>query len=210
MPIEPGGHWGETVAHREDLVPFHDEVDLGQFLSSSATERQVTVALTAGRFVDVTGGPHRDVTTMRRYRSDVLDYHACGRHARHGSTIGSISILTRSSSGKLGQIYVSNLGQFDGGVVSDRSHPNDGRFEVLDAHEGLAIRDLLTFRRRVRHGLAIDHQRIRRRSVDRAEWTDLRMWVSVDGARPFSCTKIAVSIRPDAAEIFVVSIPDRQ
>lgn len=208
MPIEPGSPWGESVAKRDDLERFHDERSLGRFLSERATDDHVCVTLDQGRFVELTGGTHSDHSTMRRYGCDVLDYVTSGRRERHGSTIGSISIVVRASTFRFGHVRISNLGTSTDGPVADRSHPNDGRFEVLDAHEGLSIRDLLAFRHRSRRGLPISHREIHRRSVARGEWSGQRMWVSVDGARPFSCSRIIVTIRPDALKIYVSSIPE--
>jgi hypothetical protein len=110
---------------------------------------------------------------------------------------------------KCGVVYVSNLGQVADGSVSDRSHPNDGRFELLDAQNGLTIRDLLALRHRVKRGQPVAHDGVQRRSVSHAQWTASRMWVRVDGDRPFSCSSFEVFIRPDAVEVFVSSIPDR-
>lgn len=209
MPIEPGSPWGVTVDKRDDLVRFHDERSLGRYLSERAADEHLHVILDRGRFVDLTGGPHSDSSTMRRYSCDVLDYDATGRKGRHGSTIGSISIFVQVSTFRFGHVRISNVATNNGGPVSDPSHPNDGRFDVLDAHDGLSIRDLLIFRFRHQRGLPIRHPAIQRRSVTRGEWTGRRMWASVDGARPFACSRIIVTIRPDALEIYVSSIPDR-
>lgn len=210
MPIEPGSPWGQTVSRRDDLIRVKDETELSRFLSRDGQSGSETVVLEHGLFVDLTGGPHTDDTTMRRYSCDVLDYQTEGRRSRVGSTIGSICLTMQTSLLRWGQVYVSNLGELDRGSVSNRSHPNDGRFEVLDGHQGLSLRDVMTFRYRVRRKMSVEHRLIKRGSHTHVEWESRRIWVKVDGGRPFLCKRIAISIRPDAVLIFVPAIPDRQ
>ncbi|MGH9211766.1 MAG: hypothetical protein ACRD2C_13935 [Acidimicrobiales bacterium] len=81
--------------------------------------------------------------------------------------------------------------------VAPRSHPNDGRLDVLDAD--LPFGDRLKARRRLGSGSHVPHPAIRERRIDAAQFefgTPVAVWL--DGERVSSARRLSVRVEPDA------------
>ncbi len=90
-------------------------------------------------------------------------------------------------------------GSFD---VAPRSHPNDGRVDVLDAH--MPIGERLKARRRLRTGTHVPHPAIEEHRV--VAWATtfnppLSVWL--DGERCGPVRDLAVRVEPDALSVVV-------
>jgi hypothetical protein len=86
--------------------------------------------------------------------------------------------------------------------VSPRSHPNDGRLELLDAR--LSLGDALKARRRLPSGTHVPHPDITVRSIRSAELdVPSRSRVYVDGVDCGRAEQVSVSVRADAIVVVI-------
>ena len=103
----------------------------------------------------------------------------------------------------LGPIVVAMNAQFIGRAdVAPRSHPNDGRLDVLAAD--LALGQRWEARRRLATGTHVPHPGVRERRVRDAELPVARgaeVWV--DGVRRGRPARVEVRIEPDALTVVV-------
>lgn len=92
-------------------------------------------------------------------------------------------------------------GRYD---VAPRSHPNDGKVDVVRVDPGMSWRERLQARQRARTGSHFPHRQMSSRSVAEA---DLRfeksMVVWVDGVRLGTAQRLRVSVEPDAYTAYV-------
>jgi hypothetical protein len=102
-----------------------------------------------------------------------------------------------------GRLLAAMNAQFRGDWnVAPRSHPNDGRLDVLDATHGLG--DRFKARSRLRHGSHVPHPRIRERRVDAVQF-DLERPVAVwlDGELVGRARRLSIRVEPDALTCYV-------
>jgi YegS C-terminal NAD kinase beta sandwich-like domain len=85
--------------------------------------------------------------------------------------------------------------------VAPRSHPGDGRIEVLEADLGPA--DRWRARRRLRHGMHVPHPDISVRRVDHAvlDLGGLHLWL--DGVRQGPAPQILLKVMPSALTVVI-------
>jgi hypothetical protein len=93
------------------------------------------------------------------------------------------------------------LGDWD---VAPRSHPGDGRFDVVDVAPNFGVRARLQARRRLPHGGHLPHPGIRVERV--AAWqttfdAPLRVWL--DGTLVGEARQLSVRVEPDAVLLVV-------
>jgi diacylglycerol kinase family enzyme len=92
-------------------------------------------------------------------------------------------------------------GQFD---VAPRSHPNDGKLDVVLVDPAMGMRERLQARQRARRGSHLPHRRLSSRSVAEIDLSFERpMVVWIDGVRVASATRLKVSAEPDAFTAYV-------
>jgi hypothetical protein len=84
--------------------------------------------------------------------------------------------------------------------VAPRSHPNDGRLDVLHVLAGdLPLGDRLRARRRLRTGSHVPHPAIVERRMDAAQFEfDIPLPVWLDGERVSAARRLSVRVEPDA------------
>ena len=88
------------------------------------------------------------------------------------------------------------LGSWD---VAPRSHPNDGRLDVLDVRASMSLRDRLTARRRLPTGGHVPHPAIEARRVPAVQLEfDRPTPVWLDGERVAQARRLSVRVEPDA------------
>ncbi len=93
------------------------------------------------------------------------------------------------------------LGDWD---VAPRTHPNDGRLELLDVDPSFRIGDRLKARRRLLRGAHVPHPGIGEQRV--ASWQStfepaLRVWL--DGVAMGAVTNVSLRVEPDALTVVV-------
>jgi len=157
MPIDKSRPWGEIARLPAGLPVFPSEEALSNMLSHAGPRE---VRMSAGEFAEVTGGRSATSGEARRYPCDVLEVRA--GHLTWWS-IGTVELRRRRRRALGGFVIVSNLGQRSGERYSSRAHPNDGKFEIVDALNGLSSRERLMLSRRLSTGGDLSHPRVQQR-----------------------------------------------
>ncbi len=88
--------------------------------------------------------------------------------------------------------------------VAPRSHPNDGKLDVVRIDAAMSLRERLQARQRARTGTHLPHPHIGWRSLTDVDLTfDRPMVVWIDGVRCSAASRVRVSVEPDAYTAYV-------
>jgi diacylglycerol kinase family enzyme len=92
------------------------------------------------------------------------------------------------------------VGDFD---VAPRSHPNDGRADVLQTST-MPLRQRILARRRLKAGVHVPHPLIDERRVARADLRFVRpLYVWIDGVAAGEASTVTIEVVPDAFTVAV-------
>lgn len=194
MTIRKGEEWGERVgvdavarcpvATRDSMVAEHPA---GTVLQGG------DLALTLGVV------PARQHTSeWQRLPLDLLDITWLDRRGQtHRAT--AAAWITVGSFHRGTFVVLANSSFVRGRRVFPRSHPNDGRFEVLEVSGQMSLRQRFAALRRVRTDSHLPHPYLVTRStVSFREATATARRLVVDGRKVGSAREITVEVRPDA------------
>lgn len=199
MPIDKSTPWGEEVptAASEFISSntFGNERELSTFLSKT---RISEIRMTGGDFVRLTGGAGTVSGKHRRYRSDVLEVRG---HDSATWTIGTVELRRRKHRLFGGFVIISNLGERGTESYSSRAHPNDGRFEIIEALDGLSWRERFTLSKRFSSGGDLSHPSVRQRQATQYS-SKSPLHVFVDG-KYLGRKVVEIEIHPDLLWIHV-------
>lgn len=194
MTIRKGEEWGRPAQP--------DEV---RHCPTATRDRDVAATpggtLLRGGDLGLTLGiaPHRsDTATWQRLPLDLLEVSFVDRRGRSGHATAA-AWLTVGSFVRGPFVVVANASFVRGRRLFPRSHPNDGRFEVLEVSEAMSLRQRITAMRRVRSDSHLPHPQLTvcAAASIRLAWPRARKLV-VDGRRLGTVREIDVVIRPDA------------
>ena len=208
MTIRKGESWGESVAVSglgSDLVVVHRDAEAAALVCAArATDTPVpTLGLAAGDVARTLGGgaagrfdPTEGATVVRA-PVDLLHIEAEGR-----TTTALAHIVARSPRWSWWRdrvVFVMNaqfLGRYD---IAPRSHPNDGKADIVQVHAGMDLRTRLQAARRARTGTHVPHPQI---SVQQSAAVALEferpLALYVDGEKWCTTRRCAISVEPDA------------
>ena len=195
MPIDNSTPWGELSSPPPSLPIFNNEHDLSSVLSNLGPTK---LQLREGDFVALTGGRHEGVGKKRKYRCDVLEVRGLEPPRW---TIGTIELRRRKQRILGGFCIVTNLGTREGDRYSVRSHPNDGKFELIEALDGLTWRERMTLSRRFARGGDLAHPLVKQRQEISYEPRE-SLHVFVDGVY-CGRHRVEIAIHPDFLEIYI-------
>lgn len=104
-----------------------------------------------------------------------------------------------------GEIAIVMNAEFHGPYdVAPRSHPNDGKLDVLRVDASMGWRDRLRARQRSRTGSHLPHRHLSMRSLPEIELQfDRPMVVWIDGVRCGTAKRLTVKAEPDAFSAYV-------
>ncbi len=209
MTIGKGTPWGRTVEPPDDLLVVDTDAELAARLDARRRDPAAPpVAARAGdmaRTVGVSAPGGRP--TLNELPIDLFELRLGGIDDESRTLIGCAHAVMRSPVWRGGwwrgpAVVVMNaefIGDWD---VAPRGHPNDGRVEVFELDEDLAVRQRLAARRRVRTGTHVPHPLIRTRSVRRASWSFAApMAVVVDGVGVGTARRVELEVIADAATV---------
>lgn len=199
MTIRRGEPWGEPAtvpAEGLETAPTDRAASRSIELRRQAGLPLVPIGLESGDLARTMGGGGQgrfDGTHMRG-RVDLLVVTADGvEHcavahvvARHSWWWGEVALAMNAQF----------LGRYD---VAPRSHPNDGKVDVLLVDSSMSFRERLRARRRARTGTHLPHPRIDVRHV--AEWHHefaRPCSLYVDGVKVGAVRSLSVTAEPDA------------
>jgi len=102
-----------------------------------------------------------------------------------------------------GEVVAAMNAQFHGAWdVAPRSHPNDGRVDLLRVAAEMTLRHRLQARSRLEQGTHVPHPAIETRQVRTAELQFARpLHVWLDGTPWVTASRLTVTVEPDALQI---------
>jgi hypothetical protein len=205
MTIRAGEPWGDVGP-----VPEHlERIDSDEALRALATRCRsegravVPVGLVGGdlmRSVGGTGDISRfESSEVARLPVDIVRVDADGRVGYFVA-----HLVARRSWWRGGVTAVMNaqfIGRWD---VAPRSHPNDGRADLVQVGSSMSVRDRLRALRRLPLGNHVPHPSITIRSVrsETLSW-DRPMPIWLDGQRWGSARSVTVTVEPDALTVCI-------
>jgi hypothetical protein len=210
MTIRPGDAWGRSVDPPQGLVEIADDAELARRLAD-ADDGGPPLLVTGGDLGRTVGAiAPRDRDGSRRVRNsvnelpiDLLEVRGDGGAVRPGCAHAVIRLPWWRGGWLRGPIVLVMNAEFIGRWdVAPRSHPNDGRADVIQADTSFGLRQRLAARRRLPSGSHVPHPALATRSVRSAEWTFARpMLVIVDGRPIGRFRTVGVTVVPDAAVV---------
>lgn len=202
MTIRRGEPWGEQVQSPDFVRVVPTDRDAREWvLALRETGRpMVPVALGGGDMARTLGGgsPGRFPGMVMTAPIDLLRVEADGR-----TTWAVAHVVARRSWWRSDVWLAMNaqfLGEYD---VAPRSHPNDGKVDVIHVQPGMPVRARRQARDRARTGTHLPHPQLAVTHAESASATfqqPLVIWV--DGVRWGTATEITVTCEADALTVY--------
>lgn len=208
MTIRRGEEWGTTEPMPADGVPVRTDAEVRQVVQDARRrgEEPPPLGLLGGDLCRTVGG-RGDEARLQSEQARRLPVD-CGAVLLDGKLHWFVAhlVLRRSSSpaswwfGPLVAVMNAQfLGSWD---VAPRSHPNDGRLDILEAD--LSFQDRVKARRRLPQGTHVPHPQIHERRVDAAQLEyDRPMAAWLDGVPAGSARRLSVRVEPGALTCYV-------
>jgi YegS C-terminal NAD kinase beta sandwich-like domain len=201
VTIRKGEPWGESVPAPVGLRMFDDDRAAGRWLRSLPDVPVEPVGLRGGDLARTMGGgaAGRFDGHVMRAPVDVL------RVTLDGRDVFALSHVVLRGPCWSGTVVLLMNAQFLGRRdVAPRSHPNDGRVDVLEVEASMPFRARVQAARRSVRGTHVPHPAISTRQA--REWTStfqrpLSCWV--DGERLGRCSSVRVEVVPDCLVVYV-------
>jgi hypothetical protein len=199
MTVRPGAAWGDVVAVPDGALDVRRDDEL-----AAAVERRESrpLVVTGGDLYRTAGSP-AGAGTVVRVPIDVLNVSA------DGVAMTAVAHVLARRPGRLGwwrgrivaAMNSEHIGAWD---VAPRSHPNDGRFDLVDVAASMSLRERWQASRRLRTGTHVPHPRIASRRSRQETFTfDRSMGLWLDGVSRGTVRSLTVSVVPDAIEIYI-------
>jgi hypothetical protein len=196
--IEKGKEWGEP-----GIVP--------SAIISILTDKQLAQSATSDVFALRGGDLFRSVGQPRELHSGdpcvvvPIDAMECELTVSNEAVI-----VVAASSIIIGQwwrhswIALTNAGWTDSLNIAPRSHPNDGRCEMLEFAREMPLRQRIIARKKMRTGTHVPHPQITARTVREASFDISRSSkVKIDGVKFSGVTHVSMRVIPDYWRIVI-------
>jgi hypothetical protein len=198
VTIRKGEPWGDAIESSPELhVSPSDRAAREWVVRQREAGRSVlSLGLSGGDLARTMGGgaPGRFPGTVTRAPVDIVRVDADGR------TTWAVAHVVARRSWLRGDVHMAMNAQFFGRYdVAPRSHPNDGRIDVLHVLAKMPLRARLQARKRARTGTHVPHPQITTTQVSTATWQFARpLVVWVDGVRWCTTDEVVLTVEPDA------------
>ena len=199
MTVKPGSAWGAVVETPSDALEVFGDDQLAAAIERGEPRPLVVL----GGDLRRTAGSPAGTGTVVRVPIDIL------RVTADGAPMIAVAHVVARRPGRVGWLRgrvvavmnAEHIGRWD---VAPRSHPNDGRFDLVDVAASMSLRERWQAFRRLATGTHIPHPRIAsRRSRDETFTFDRPMALWLDGVARGTVRSLTVRVVPDAAEIHV-------
>jgi hypothetical protein len=198
MTIRRGEPWGEAVESPPDL--FLAPTDAAAAAVVTACRSQggdiPEIGFTGGDLARTMGGgaPGRFPGTVTRAPIDVV------RVGADGAVTWAVAHVVARRGWWRGEVVLAMNAQFLGRHdVAPRSHPNDGKVDLVQVAAAMGLRTRLQARRRARTGTHLPHPLI---DVRQAQEVTVRFQrpldVWVDGVKWRRAAELTLTVEPDA------------
>ncbi|CAN0002916.1 unnamed protein product [Phaeothamnion confervicola] len=202
MTIRRGEAWGEIASLTPAVRRVHGDTGLHEWLQAAMTwpvvERVVAVA--SGDLArTLGGGTHGRLDgPVLRAPIDVVEVIA------GDESVWCASHVVARRSWWRGEVVLSMNAQFLGERdIAPRSHPNDGKVDVLRVDPSMPVRARRQAAARARTGSHLPHPHLSMRSVAEVSLTFERpLVIWVDGVRWGSFPELALRVRSDAITVY--------
>lgn len=203
MTIRKGGTWGSPGPLPHDGVVVRSDLEARRIVTGARRERRPLPALglLGGDLARTCGAPGRE-ERLRSVDAQQLPVDL-GEVLVDGTLHFFVAHLVARASWWRGPVVAAMNAQFLGDWdVAPRSHPNDGRLDLLEAD--LSLSDRWKARARLRTGTHVPHPGITERRV-KAVQLDLapgtQVWL--DGERIGPARALSIRVEPDALTVVV-------
>ncbi len=198
MTIRRGEAWGEAVAVPAGLTIVTTDVALHDVVTAARTAGAPVppVGLGGGDLARTVAGGGEDqfTTSATRVTLDLL------RVTADGHSAWSTSHVVARRSWWRGEVLLAMTAQYlDGRDVAPRSHPNDGKVDLLRVDPAMPWRVRRQAARRARTGTHLPHPQLRAwqtASIEIDFVRPLHLWV--DDRRWRTASSVHVTVEPDA------------
>jgi hypothetical protein len=195
VTIRKGQEWGEPFAPAGDEAVAMSDAEVVDAIGPSldAGLAPPPVVLRGGDLFHMLGG--RPAEPSVRLPLDVVDVVADGRRIH---AIGHVIARRRAWSGHF--VVIMNGAYVGEWYLGPKAHPDDGRLDITEG--ALGWRDRLAARRRAATGSHLPHPGLTVRRAASAEFEfDRAVGLYVDGRYAGTCTRLSVTVMPDAATV---------
>ncbi|HVE19641.1 MAG TPA: hypothetical protein VNB52_11165 [Ilumatobacteraceae bacterium] len=202
MTIRKGEAWGEPAVCPSDLRVVSTDRELRDWVIWHRTRDQPIrdLGVAGGDLARTCGGgtgphPSSAKVTVDAMRVTIDDGEP---------TWGVAHVVARRQWLSDELAFVMNAEFYGPYDVAPRSHPNDGKVDVLRVEASMAWRERLQARRKARTGSHLPHRHLSLRSVSEIDLDfDRPMVVWIDGVRCGTARRLIVSVEPDAFIAYV-------
>ncbi len=201
MTIKPGAAWGEAVPSPTDLRIAPTDRDAREFVARQR-ERGTTLqplGLGGGDLARTMGGGHgRFPGTVTKATVDLLRVQTGER------VTWAVAHVVARRLWRSGEVLFAMNAEFLGAYdVAPRSHPNDGKVDILHVAADMSWRARRAAARRSRTGTHLPHPQLTARQVTDYSLTFVRplvLWI--DGVRWGTAPDVRVTVEPDALTVY--------
>ncbi len=201
MTIKPGAAWGEAVPVPSDLPVVPTDRDAREFVLRQR-ERGSTlrpIGLGGGDLARTMGGGRERFTgTVTKATVDLLRVQAGER------VTWAVAHVIARRAWRSGEVLFAMNAEFFGEYdVAPRSHPNDGKVDVLHVAADMSWRARRAAARRARTGTHLPHPQLTMRQVTDCSTTFTRpLVVWIDGVRWGTAPELTITVEPDALTVY--------
>ncbi len=204
MTVRKGEPWGSTGQAPADMVTVTDDAALRRIACEalSSGRRPPPIGLLGGDLMRAVGGPGDEA----RFSGEVaiLPVDVVHLEAAGDQTWCCSHLVARRRWWRGEVVAVMNAQYLGAWDVAPRSHPGDGRVDVVRVDPAMSWRDRLRARGRLVHGTHVPHPCIEVRQHAEVELVFARaMSLIVDGEPWVTASSARVVVVPDALTVVV-------
>lgn len=202
MTIRKGEPWGEAAVCPADLRVVSTDRDLRDWVVWHRTRDQPVrdLGVARGDLARTCGGATGTHPSSARVTVDAMRVTLDDGEP----TWGVAHIIARRHWLHDELTMVMNAQFYGAYDIAPRSHPNDGKVDVLRVDAAMGWRERLRARQRARTGMHVPHRHVSMRSASEVDLHfDTPMVVWIDGVRCGTTRRLQVTVEPDAFIAYV-------
>ena len=199
--IRKGEPWGEPAVCPPDVRVVSTDRELRHWvLQHRAGDSIPDVGVDGGDLARTCGGTSAARPCTAKVTVDAMRVTLDDREP----TWGVAHVVARRDWLRGEVVFVMNAQYYGRYDVAPRSHPNDGKFDLLRVDPAMRWRERVQARQRARRGAHLPHRDLSLRSLSEIDLQFERpMIVWIDGVRQGAASRMSVVAEPDAFAIYV-------